>query len=81
MKILKFQTSWCEPCKNLSKMLEGVETKIPIESIDIDEHIDLSIEYGIRSVPTMIMINEHEAEVKRHGSFKNKEELTEWIND
>jgi thioredoxin 1 len=81
MKIVKFEASWCGPCKSLSKMLEGIDTKFPIEPIDIDEHIDLSIEYGIRSVPTLIMINEHGAEVKRHGSFKNKEELTEWLND
>lgn len=79
-KILKFEASWCQPCKMLTKTLEGVETNIDIERVDIDENAELAMKYGIRGVPTMILI-EDDKEVKRMSGMKNKDELEKWINE
>ena len=78
MKVLRFTASWCQPCKMLAKTLEDVETQIPIEVIDIDENGDIAAEYGIRSVPTLIMLDGG-IEVKRFSGMKMKNELTEWL--
>jgi thioredoxin 1 len=78
MKVLRFTASWCQPCKMLAKTLEDVETQIPIEVIDIDENGDIAAEYGIRSVPTLIMLDGG-IEVKRFSGMKMKNELSEWL--
>lgn len=78
-KILRFTASWCQPCKALSKQLEESNFGLPIEVIDIDVYPELAIEYGIRSVPTLIMIGENIE--KRIIGMKTKQQLTEWFND
>lgn len=78
-KILRFTASWCNPCKALSKQLENVNTNIPIEVIDIDVHPDIAVEYGIRSVPTLVMIEDN-IEMKRITGTLPQPQLTEWVN-
>ena len=80
-KILRFTASWCQPCKTLAKNLEAVNNKytIPIEVIDIDVHQELAVEYGIRSVPTLVM-KEENIEVKRFSGVRSLKDLEEWVN-
>ena len=78
MKVLRFTASWCQPCKMLEKTLEDVETQIPIEVIDIDENQGLAMDYGIRGVPTLIMLDGN-VEVKRVSGMLMKNQLTEWL--
>jgi thioredoxin-like negative regulator of GroEL len=63
----------------MAEMLEKIDTKIPIEVVDIDVHQVLAMDYGIRSVPTLVM-KDGNIEVKRTTGLKTKEKLTEWIN-
>ena len=79
-RVLRFTASWCQPCKMLSKNLESVDSKIPVEEIDIDDNQDLAIEYGVRGVPTMIMMDGN-IEVKRMSGMKSLKELEDWLND
>ena len=78
MKVLRFTSSWCQPCKMLAKTLEDVDTRIPIEVIDIDENRELATNYGIRGVPTLVMID-GDVEVKRVSGMLMKNQLTEWL--
>jgi len=78
MKVLRFTASWCQPCKMLAKTLEDVDTQIPIEVIDIDENKDLAVEYGIRGVPTLVMLD-GDIEVKRFSGMKMKNEIETWL--
>jgi len=77
-KILRFTASWCQPCKALAKNLEIANINLPIEVIDIDVHDTLAIEYGIRGVPTLVMMDEN-IEVKRIVGSKTVNELQEWV--
>jgi thioredoxin 1 len=79
MKVLKFSATWCGPCKMLARNLEDVNTNIPIENIDIDEQQDVAIEYGVRGVPTMIMLDENNAEVKRLVGMQSLKVLEDWL--
>ena len=77
MKILRFTASWCGPCKSLAMNLEQANLQMPIEIIDIDVQSDVAVEYGIRGVPTLVMLDEN-IEVKRLVGSKTITELKEW---
>jgi len=76
-RILRFTASWCQPCKTLAANLERAEVKLPIEVIDIDVEEDIANQYGIRSVPTLVMLDEN-IEVKRNVGVKTPKLLKEW---
>jgi thioredoxin-like negative regulator of GroEL len=63
----------------LAKNLESVQKNAMIEVIDIDVHPEVASEYGIRSVPTLVMLEEN-IEVKRFVGVKSLRELEEWTN-
>ena len=79
MKLLKFYADWCGPCKGLTMVINGAKDKIdiPIEEINIDEEIMTLVEYGVRSVPTMILLDENNVEVKRQVGMMNEQQFLE----
>jgi thioredoxin 1 len=79
-KILRFTASWCGPCKSLANNLESAGISVPIEVIDIDTQSALATEYGIRGVPTLVMLDEN-IEVKRLVGVKTVNQLQEWANE
>ncbi len=79
-KILRFTASWCGPCKALAKTLEQIETDIPIEVIDIDVHPEVATEFGIRGVPTLVMVEDNVASKRLVGS-KTIQEIEAFIHD
>lgn len=56
--LVSFSASWCGPCKMLKEELKKVSSSTPIYKIDVEEDIDFSREYSVRSVPTMKMFKE-----------------------
>lgn len=79
-KVLRFTASWCGPCKMLAKNLESVKTEMPIEVVDIDVNPELATDYGIRGVPTLVMVVDGK-EKKRLVGMKSLKELEDWLND
>jgi thioredoxin 1 len=79
-KVLRFTASWCGPCKMLAKNLETSKTEMPIEVVDIDVNPELATDYGIRGVPTLVMIVDGK-EKKRLIGMKSLKELEDWLND
>jgi len=62
MKLLKFSAEWCAPCKQLKKDLDNYLPNYPeIELIEmpIESNKDSAEYYNIRSVPTLVMLNEN----------------------
>ena len=82
MKILKFYASWCTPCKALTQYLEASKDIIPcpVENIDIDADMETAVHYGVRGVPTMIMVDENNNQVKRLVGMQSLKDLENWFN-
>lgn len=79
-QVLKFSAAWCGPCQALSMTIKGEDDwGVDIKEIDIDEELDMSAEYGIRSVPTLVLMQDGK-EVKRKSGALSKAQLREFIN-
>ena len=79
-RILRFTASWCKPCLQLKENLERAELKTPIEVYDIDENTEIANEYGIRNLPTMILLDEN-TEISRSVGLKTPKQLKEWAGE
>jgi thioredoxin len=71
--VLKFHASWCGPCKVLAPKLDKLEAKyaeqnVEFYAIDTEIERDLAEEYGIRSLPTCIVMTMDEVQGYFHGS-------------
>lgn len=64
VKIEKFGSAFCGPCKVLDKTLEQV-SGVEIVKHDVDEEPELTEEKKIRNVPVLIFYNENNEEVDR----------------
>lgn len=57
--LVDFFATWCGPCKMLGPVLESVadkmKDKVKIVKVDVDQSPDLARQFGIMSVPTMIL--------------------------
>ncbi len=81
MRVLKFEASWCNPCKVLTKTLSEMQINIPIERIDIEDNSNAAMEYGIRSVPTMILLDENNNVVRKVMGAQKKEAIQEFLGE
>ena len=77
-RILRFTAEWCRPCKSMAAILEEVKGDTLIEVIDIDKYSNIAVEFGIRSVPTLVMMDEN-IEIKRMAGLKTKNDLEIWL--
>lgn len=74
VKILKFGADWCNACKQADRYLDRTEKdrSIEIERIDVDSNEELAIKFGIKSLPTFIVIKNKDTVVRTMIGFDTK---------
>lgn len=81
--LVDFFTEWCGPCKMLAPVLEDLasdRSELKIVKIDVDLNSNLAKNYGIMSVPTLMLFKNGELVSTKHG-FMPKEQITSWIEE
>lgn len=76
--LVDFYADWCGPCKMLSPIIEELaeelKDKVKMAKLDIDQNKEITVKYGVMSVPTMILFKDGKEE-KRIVGLRSKEEL------
>ena len=79
MKYLYFSAGWCGPCRMLGPKMQRLAERIPVQKVDVDQDPGLSSKYGVRSIPTVILIGEGGEVLDRLIGVKAEEEyLKTW---
>ena len=78
-KILYFTAAWCAPCKALSPIMDSLQGQINFDKIDVDTNTDLSAQYGVRGVPSLVLV-ENGNEVGRLVGIQSKEQILNFYN-
>lgn len=76
--LVDFFAEWCGPCKMVAPILEELsdelEGKVEIFKIDVDSNPDVASEYGVMSIPTLILFKDGEA-IDEMVGFQPKDSL------
>ena len=78
-KILYFTATWCGPCKALGPVMDSLQGQINFDKIDVDTNTDLSAQYGVRGVPSLVLV-ENGNEVGRLVGIQSKEQILNFYN-
>jgi len=68
--IVDFYADWCGPCKMQAPVLDEFSKKVPtaqILKVNVDQNVDLAEEFGIMSIPTMVVFTDGKATYKKPG--------------
>jgi len=76
--LVDFFATWCGPCRMLNPELEQV-TSAEVLKVDVDDNETLKNEYGIMSVPTLILLKDGNF-VDRKSGYITKDAIEEWIH-
>jgi thiol-disulfide isomerase/thioredoxin len=79
--VLYFTADWCNPCQRTRPIADELmrDGLVDFIFVDADTEIKLFEEFGIRSVPTYVLIEDGK-EVKRMNGAKTRQEFLDFVN-
>ena len=73
--------TWCGPCKMLSPIIDSLSEKIKdtkFYKLDVDSAPEISMKYGIMSIPTLLLFKDGELDNTMVG-LRSEEELEDFL--
>ena len=81
--LVDFWAEWCGPCKQIAPTINEIaaeyEGKAVVGKVNIDHHPTIASEYGIRSIPSLLIFSQGKVQQQIVGAV-GKGELTEALD-
>ncbi len=79
--LIDFWAAWCGPCRMLSPIIDEIaeeKNDVLFCKVNVDDEPELAAQFGVMSIPTVVIIEN--GELKRTSvGYKQKEEMLEFI--
>ena len=65
--LVDFWATWCGPCRMMAPVVEELDAEHPeykFGKVNVDEEVELAMEFGVASIPTLVVVE--------HGKVMNK---------
>lgn len=76
--LVDFWAPWCSPCRMIAPIVDELaadfEGRVKVGKVNVDENREVAMDYGVMSIPTLIVFKDGKA-VDRIVGFKAKNEL------
>lgn len=78
--LIDFYADWCGPCKMMSPIIDEIANelgeKVKVGKINVDDNQNLAMEYGVMSIPTIIIFKDGKVQ-KTFVGLRDKQEILE----
>ena len=82
--LIDFWATWCGPCKAIAPMIEEIAEefngKVKVGKVDVDKNQDTAMKFGVRSIPTLLVIKNGEVVNQIVGAVP-KSNITNVLNE
>ena len=81
--LVDFYADWCGPCQMLAPIIEDISDSdigVRVGTLHVDEEVPLALQYGVRSIPFLMLFKNGEVVAKTLG-YQEKEEILKMIED
>lgn len=81
--VVDFWAEWCGPCRMIAPALDEISKemagKVKIVKLNVDENPGVAAQYGIRSIPTLMIFKGGQLAAQKVGAA-SKGDLSKWIS-
>lgn len=71
--VIDFWAPWCGPCRMLSPLVDELademSDRIVVAKCNVDENQDLAMQYGVMSIPTLVMLKDGKEAMRTVGAI------------